>query len=107
MATKKQTLTKAEIEKMYGKCFANIELTIDDDLFNDGKEHKLNIDVYDGFAYCPDHEGEEYFLQYPQLGFIKISDKMQETIREYNEMDDKAEITPVEVIATYGKLYKV
>ena len=103
----KQKFTKEELEKMYGKCISTVSFSIDDEIFKDGKVHTLTFDVYDGFAYCPDYNGEEYIMQYPQIAFIKVSDKMSEMIREYNEMEKDAQITPLEVINTYGKLYKI
>lgn len=103
----KQKIKKEELEKMYGKCVATMSFSIDDEIFTDGKVHTLIFDIYDGFAYCADYQGDEYIMQYPQLAFIKVSDKMSDMIREFNEMEATQAITPIEVINTYGKLYKI
>lgn len=103
----KQKIKKEELEKMYGKCVATMAFSVNDEIFTDDKYHTLVFDVYDGFAYCENYRGNEYIMQYPQLAFIKVSTKMSDMIREFNEMDEKQEITPIEVINTYGKLYKL
>lgn len=83
---------------LFGKMIAEKEFTIL------GFKNKMNFEVYDGFAYCPNYRGSEYCLTYPKIEFVNKSTAMQEEIRKYMNLDEKADITVFEILQTFNEM---
>lgn len=83
---------------LFGKMIAEKEFTIL------GFKNKMNFEVYDGFAYCPNYRGSEYCLTYPKIEFVNKSVAMQEEIRKYMNLDEKADITVFEILQTFNEM---
>lgn len=93
-------ISQNDLEKMYGKIVETKSLSIV------GFDEKPKFEIYDGFAYCPDYNGEEYVLTYPKLSFVEDSDDMQKHIKQYLNLEDETKITVLDILQTFNKLYK-
>ena len=104
----KTKLTIEELELMtQSKHMGSIEISrMVHELFGDENEHTLTFDIFDGFAYCHDYNGEEYYLEYPVKSLIDDANNMQKTIRETLNLNDDKELTILDIIATYSTLKK-
>lgn len=102
----KKRMTIEEIEKMVHSdlvCTQTIKLS--DDVFGDTKKHTLTFDVFDGFAYCGDYNGKEYYMLFPRLSLIKLSKTMSASVREFMGLGESDEIGVTDVMASYYTLY--
>ena len=89
-----------DLEKMFGKMVGKRKLSIV------GFKKKLEFEIYDGLAYCPDHEGHEYMMKYPRMSFINESAEAQDMIRkEIDESDEYEDFTILDVIKTFNEFY--
>ena len=93
-------IKKEDLEKMYGKMVEERDLTIL------GFNGKMHFEIYDGLAYCENHDGDEYVMKYPKLEFIDDSVEMQSEIRKYLKMDEDAKISVLDVLQTFNELDK-
>lgn len=78
---------------------------IDEEVFGDTKKHVMECDIFDGLAYCPNYQGKEYWIEYPKVSFFKFAHSMAKKVREYNKLEDGAEITPIHSLNSYASLY--
>ena len=102
-----ERLSIEEIEKMTDSKFVCTEvIDICDPIFGDKETHPMQFDIFDGFAYCADYEGEEYWMTFPKKEFIKVSKTMEQAIREYTKIGDDATITEKEIMVSYNTLFK-
>ena len=100
-------LSIEEIEKMTNSKLVSTQvIEICDPIFNDEKKHSLKFDIFDGFAYCANYKGEEYWMDFPKKSFIKKAKAMEDAIREYTSLGEDAEITEKEIMISYNTLYK-
>lgn len=100
------------IAKIYGKVVIKGQEmkfvdTESEKIFGDNKEHILHFDLYDGFGYCADYEGEEYYLTYPTLDFVNKCPDVEQSIKEFCALKDEDEITVFDIVKSYCELRKV
>ncbi len=69
------------------------------------KKHILEFDIFDGFAYCADYNGKEYYMLFPKKEFINLSKEMQKTAREFLNLDEHAPLQEEHLLASYNTLY--
>lgn len=96
----------SDIEKMTQTkyiCTQQIKLT--DDVLGDNKTHIMEFDIFDGFAYCRNYEGKEYYMIAPKKEFISLSKEMEKGIRDFLKMGDAEPITSESAIAAYNTLF--
>jgi hypothetical protein len=85
---------------LFGKMIAEKEFTIL------GFKNKLNFEVYDGFAYCPNYRGSEYCMEFPKIEFVNKSSEIQSKIREYMNLDEKDNITVYEILQSFNEMLR-
>jgi hypothetical protein len=95
-----ERIKKEDLELMYGKMIAEKQLTIL------GFEDKLNFEIYDGFAYCPDYKGDEYCMKYPMIEIVNKSTEMQGVIRKYMGLEESDDISVLEILQTFNEMSK-
>jgi len=101
-----ERLSIQEIEKMTNSEYVCTQkIGISDPIFGDDKTHEMEFDVFDGFAYCANYKGKEYWMTFPKKEFIKIAKVMQEAIREYTKIGEDQEITEKEIMVSYNTLF--
>jgi len=102
----KERISIQDLEKMnHTKLVCTQKISFSDPLFGDDKEHQLTFDIFDGFAYCPNYKGKEYYMVYPRKALINLSASMQKSIREFMELEEKEEIKVTDILASYYNLY--
>ena len=70
----KERISVVDLEKMtQTKYVCTQKLKLSDNIFGDNKKRIMEFDIFDGFAYCADFEGKEYFMKYPKKDFVKLS----------------------------------
>lgn len=100
-------LSITELEKMtHSKYLKTQQIRLTDEVLGDNKQHLVEFDIFDGFAYCHDFNGHEYYMMYPRKEFIKLSNEMEKTIREYLELDKQHIIGETEILVSYNTLFK-
>ena len=65
----------------------------------------LYFDIFDGFAYCANFEGKEYFMKYPKKDFVKLSKDMDKGVRDFLELDEHQPLTETNILVTYNTLF--
>lgn len=102
-------ISQKHLEGLYKPLICTQTIQIDDNeaLFGDKKKRVMKFDIYDGFAYCADYKGEEYYMIYPQLDFIKISKEMSQAVKEYVGLKDTDPIQVTDILTSYNTLYRV
>lgn len=93
-----ERIKREDLELLYGKMIAEKELTIL------GFKNKLNFEIYDGFAYCPNYRGSEYCMKFPKVEFVNKSSEMQDEIRKYMQLEDSDDITIFEIMQTFNEM---
>ena len=93
-------IKQAELEKLYGKIVDTRDLSIE------GFRRKMHFELYDGFGYCADFQGHEYILKYPKMAFVRCSIEAQEAIREHLGYDKDKELTILDVLQRFNRLFK-
>lgn len=78
----------------------------DKGVFGDEKKHILECDIFDGFAYCADHEGSEYWIDFPKVNLYKLATSMAKHVREYMNLSDTDEIKVEHSLASYATIHK-
>ncbi len=102
----KERISITDLEKMnQTKYVCTQKLKLSDNIFGDNKKRVMEFDIFDGFAYCANFEGKEYFMKFPKKEFIKLSKDMEKGIREYLNLSDTDEITETHILQTYNTLY--
>jgi len=104
-------ITEEIIEKICGKPICVQEVKFKDDesaqIFGDKKTHTLTFTLYDGFGFCNDYKGKQFFLTYPTLAFLKNCEEMSQSVREFNGLQDEDEITVPQIVYSYCKLVQL
>jgi hypothetical protein len=98
-------LSISDIEKMMQTryvCTHRIKLC--DDVLGDNKNHIMEFDIFDGFAYCADYKGKEYYMEFPQKAFIKLMKEMEDEVRDYLDLSSTMEINEVHLLSAYNTL---
>ena len=93
-------IKKEDLETLYGKMVAEADLKVL------GFDDKMHFEIYDGFAYCPEHKGSEYCLIYPKVEFVNKTKPLQESIRTYMGMKETDTITIFEILQTLNEMVK-
>ena len=105
---KKQLMDIFSHKSMYGNVIMTSDIVLNDEpVFGDKKNHTLEFEIWDGMAYCFDHEGHEYIMTYPKKSIINLSTDMSNAIRQHLELSDDDKIEVVHILMTYNKLSKV
>lgn len=101
-----ERISITDLEKMNQTKYACTQkLKLSDNLFGDNKKRIMEFDIFDGFAYCANFEGKEYYMKYPKKEFIKLSKDMEKGIRDYLNLSEQEEITETHILQTYNTLY--
>lgn len=96
----------SDIEKMMQtKYICTQQIKLSDNVLGDNKTHILEFDIFDGFAYCKDYKGKEYYMIAPKKEFIGLSKEMENGVREFLKMSDAEPITSEAAIAAYNTLF--
>ena len=94
------------LEKMtQTKYVCTQRMKLSDNIFGDNKKRIMEFDIFDGFAYCANFEGKEYFMKYPKKDFVKISKDMDKGVREFLELDEHQPLTETNILVTYNTLF--
>ena len=102
----KRRITIVELEKMtQSKYVCTQRLKLSDNIFGDNNKRIMEFDIFDGFAYCPNFEGKEYFMKFPKKDFIKLSKEMEQGVREYLEYNEHQPLTETDILVTYNTLF--
>ena len=80
-------------------------MKLSDNIFGDNKKRIMEFDIFDGFAYCANFEGKEYFMKYPKKDFVKISKEMEKGVRDFLELDEHQPLTETNILVTYNTLF--
>ena len=103
----KAEISRENLEKATkSKFISTQEITFWDmeEIFGDKEEHKMTFDLYDGFGYCNDYNGNSYFLTYPRMDFVNACKTIKEKIREFLGLDASHEITVTDIVLSYCDL---
>lgn len=102
----KQRLSIKELELMcQAKYLGTSEICgIEDELLGDKEKHNMVFDIFDGFAYCHNYKGKEYYMNYPKLVLIKDAEVMQKNIRESLGLSEDEEISVQHILSVYFQL---
>lgn len=84
-------------------CTQRIKLA--DKILGDNKKHILEFDIFDGFAYCADYQGKEYYMIFPQKDFVKLSKEIEKNAREFLSLDEHEPLKEEHLLASYNTLY--
>lgn len=95
------------LEKIYGKKICTQAIKFEGDIFEDNVERTIEFDVYDGFAYCGDFEGSEYYMAYPKIEFINSVKDMQNAVKDFMGLKDTEPITATDILQSYSDLHKI
>jgi hypothetical protein len=80
-------------------------MKLSDNIFGDNKKRIMEFDIFDGFAYCANFEGKEYFMKYPKKDFVKLSKDMDKGVRDFLELDEHQPLTETNILVTYNTLF--
>lgn len=101
-----ERLSIQELEKMtHSKYVSSQKIKLIDEIFGDNESHILDFDIFDGFAYCANYKGKEYYMIFPKKEFIRASEEMKKNIRDFLEIDTYQVITEKEILASYNTLF--
>ena len=102
----KERISITDLEKMMQTNYIGTHrIKLVDGALGDDKAHILEFDVFDGFAYCADYKGKEYFMTFPQEAFIKMVKEMEDDIRDYLTLDKDVKLGPIHMLSTYNTLH--
>lgn len=93
-------IEKSTLETIFGKMIEEKELAIS------GFNKPFTFEIYNGYAYCPDHKGHEYGIEFPCIELIEKSKELQTDIREWVGLDEEAEITVFDIIQTFNVMHR-
>ena len=100
--------TEEELTKIYGKMVCEQPIRFQDSkVFGDNKKYVINFKIFDGFAYCEDFNGDEYYLTYPKIDFLNSCNEMQQAIRTYMGLNESDKIGVVDILQSYCSLHKI
>ena len=96
-----------DLEKMtHEKFVCTCSIKLSDDIFGDKNKHTLKFDIFDGFAYCPNYNGKEYYMIYPKKKFVEESKVMSKELKEFLELDEAATITEINCLDGYYEIFE-
>lgn len=96
------------LEKLYGKLVCEQPIRFQDtEFFGDNKKRTINFKIYDGFAYCPDYNGEELFLTYPKLDFVNTCKEMSSSVRDFMGLNDSDKICVTDIVQSYCDIHRI
>jgi hypothetical protein len=96
----------ADLENMtQTKYVCTQKIKLADEVLGDNKKHILEFDIFDGFAYCANYQGKEYFMTFPKKEFIALSADMTKTAREYLNLDEHEPLREEHLLASYNTLH--
>lgn len=84
-------------------CTQKIKLS--DPIFGDDAAHILEFDIFDGFAYCSNYKGKEYYMTFPRTSFMDLAKGMKDEVISHLSLPKGAKIGEKELLATYNELY--
>lgn len=70
-------------------------------VFGDTKNHILTFDLYDGFGFSEPYNGKTYVIEFPTIDFINKCTEMEQTIREFNGLQDEEPVTIPNIVHAY------
>lgn len=95
-----------ELEKMMQTTYVCTQkIKLSDSVLGDGNKHILEFDIFDGFAYCADYRGKEYYMIYPRKEFIALAKDAETKIREYLNLPETTPIEVEHILASFNSLY--
>lgn len=101
-----ERISITDLEKMMQtKYVCTQKIKLADNILGDTKKHILEFDIFDGFAYCPDYQGKEYYMVFPKKDFIKLSKNIEKTAREYLNLDEHEPLKEEHLLASYNTLF--
>lgn len=101
-----ESISILDLEKMtQTKYVCTQRMKLSDNIFGDNKKRIMEFHIFDGFAYCPNFEGKEYFMKYPKKDFVKISKDMEKGVREFLELNEHQPLTETDILVTYNTLF--
>ncbi len=101
-----ERISITDLEKMMQtKYVCTQKIKLADNILGDTKKHILEFDIFDGFAYCPDYRGKEYYMVFPKKDFIKLSKNIEKTAREYLNLDEHEPLKEEHLLASYNTLF--
>ena len=101
-----ESISILDLEKMtQTKYVCTQRMKLSDNIFGDNKKRIMEFHIFDGFAYCPNFEGKEYFMKYPKKDFVKISKEMEKGVREFLELNEHQPLTETDILVTYNTLF--
>lgn len=102
----KKRISIEDLEKMMQtKYVGTHKIKLADDVLGDDQKHILEFDIFDGFAYCADYKGKEYYMIFPKKEFVALSKDMTNTAREFLQLDEHAPLKEEDLLACYNTLY--
>lgn len=102
----KERISILDLEKMtQTKYVCTQKLKLSDNLFGDNKKRVMEFDIFDGFAYCGDFEGKEYFMKFPKKEFVKLSKDMDKGVRDFLDIDEHQPLTETNILVAYNTLF--
>ena len=93
-------IEKKTLETIFGKMIEEREVAIS------GFNKPITFEIYDGYAYCPEHKGHEYSMEYPRIELIEKSKEFQSDIRAWVGLDEDAQITIYDIMQTFNVMYR-
>ena len=95
-----------DLEKMtQTKYVCTQRMKLSDNIVGVNKKRIMEFDIFDGFAYCANFEGKEYFMKYPKKDFVKLSKDMDKGVRDFLELDEHQPLTETNILVTYNTLF--
>lgn len=102
----RERISIKDLEKMtQTKYVCTQQIKLSDNVLGDSKKHVLEFDIFDGFAYCANYKGKEYYMNFPRKEFIALSKKMEKEARDYLSLDEHEPLKEEHLLASYNTLY--
>ena len=95
-----------DLEKMMQtKYIGTHRIKLCDGILGDTKNHVMEFDIFDGFAYCANYKGQEYYMEFPQKSFIKLMKEMEDEVRDYLDLTSDTEVNEIHLLSAYNTLF--
>jgi len=95
-----ERIPQVALEHLFGKMIEERPLEIV------GFKKPVPFEIYDGYAYCADYNGNEYAIDYPLASLIEKSKELQKDIRDWVGLEEEATITIYDIIQTFNVMYR-
>ena len=97
----------ADLEAMTQTQYVSTQrISLKDPLLGDNNRHVLVFDIFDGYAYCADYNGDEYDMVFPRLKFVNKSKDMSSEVRKYLNLPENTILTVEHILMAYNTLRK-